>query len=76
MHAQETTDPAITSMREDMNRLRGRLFGALEAVGLPDKQENAVKGLVRTLTYEIQASLEATLRGRGTSDARGTTDHS
>lgn len=49
-------------MRDHMNRLRGRLFGAVEATGMPDKQENAIKGLIRQLTYEAQADLEAALR--------------
>ncbi len=52
----------ITVVREDMNRLRGRLFGAVEALGLPDKQENAIKGLIRQLTYDAQSDLEAVLR--------------
>lgn len=54
-------DP-IAAMRDHMNRLRGRLFGAVEATGMPDKQENAIKGLIRQLTYEAQADLEAALR--------------
>lgn len=54
-------DP-IAAVRDDMNRLRGRLFGALEATGMPVKQENAIKGLVRQLTYDTQANLEAMLR--------------
>lgn len=53
---------AVTVMRRDMNTLRGRLFGAVEAVGLPQKQETAIKGLIRTLTYASQADLEAALR--------------
>lgn len=53
---------AIQCVREDMNRLRGRLFGAVEAAGLPEKQENAIKGLIRQLTYDAQADLEAVLR--------------
>jgi hypothetical protein len=56
------TDRAISVLRTDMNRLRGKLFGAVEAAGLPDKQENALKGLVRQLTYDAQGNLEATLR--------------
>lgn len=56
-------DLAIATVREDMNRLRGRLFGAIEATGMPTKQENATKGLVRHLTYDAQANLEALLRG-------------
>lgn len=57
---------AIDQLREDMNRLRGRLFGAVEAAGLPDKQENALKGLVRSLTYDAQANVESALRREGT----------
>lgn len=55
-------DP-IAVMRDHMNRLRGRLFGAVEATGMPAKQENATKGLIRNLTYDAQADLEAALRG-------------
>lgn len=50
---------------EDLNRLRGRLFQAIEATGMEAKQEEAVKGLVRRLSYDIQADLVATLRLRG-----------
>jgi len=59
-------DAAIKEVREDMNRLRGRLFGAIEATGMPTKQENAFKGLVRQLTYDAQANLEGILRKNGT----------
>lgn len=53
---------AIAAMRDHMNRLRGRLFGAIEATGMPTKQENAAKGLIRNLTYDAQADLESALR--------------
>lgn len=52
----------MRQVREHMNRLRGRLFGAVEATGMPLKQQNAVKGLIRTLTYDLQADLEETLK--------------
>lgn len=58
-------DVAIGVVRDGMNRLRGRLFGAIEVAGLPSKQENAMKGLVRQTTYDIQADLEADLRRNG-----------
>jgi len=45
-----------------MNRLRGVLFSAVEAVGLEAKQENALKGLIRALSYDAQANIEAALR--------------
>jgi hypothetical protein len=53
---------AIGTLRDDMNRLRGRLFQAIEAAGMPTKQETAVKALIRQLTYDAQANLEAALR--------------
>lgn len=56
---------AVAQIREDMNRLRGRLFGAVEAVGLPERQENAIKGFIRQHTYDAQANLEAIVRGKG-----------
>lgn len=58
------SEAAIAQVREDMNRLRGRLFGAIEATGLPEKQENALKSLVRQASYDAQANLESILRGR------------
>jgi hypothetical protein len=57
-------DPTVRQLRDEMNRFRGRMFQAIEAVGLPDKQETALKGVIRHTTYDIQSSLEATLRER------------
>lgn len=62
---------AIEQVREDMNRVRGRLFGAIEAVGLPERQENAIKGLIRHLTYDAQANLESTIRSAMTAADKG-----
>lgn len=58
-------DAAIKSLRGDMNKLRGRLFGAIEVTGMPNQQQNALKGLIRQMTYDAQANLEATLRRNG-----------
>ena len=60
----QITEAAITQVREDFNRLRGRLFGAIEVTGMPEQQQAAFKGLVRQLTYDAQAGLESVLRGR------------
>lgn len=60
-----SSERAIEAVRVDMNRLRGKLFGAIEATGMPTKQEDAVKNLIRHLTYDAQANLEATLRENG-----------
>jgi hypothetical protein len=59
----DQTDRTISVLRTDMNRLRGKLFGAVEAAGLPEKQENALKGLIRQLSYDAQANIESALRG-------------
>lgn len=56
------SDDPVRVMREHMNRLRGRLFGVIEAAGLPERQTNAMKGLVRTTTYDLQADLEESLK--------------
>lgn len=55
-------DPGVLAMREELNRLRGRLFGLVESWGLPERQENACKQLVRSITYDSQAKLERILR--------------
>lgn len=62
--SEPTVDP-IVKVREDYNRLRGRVFEALEATGMPEAQCTAIKRVVRRLTYDSQASLEALLRQRG-----------
>jgi len=54
--------PPVQELRDGMNRLRGGLFSAVEAAGLPLKQENALKGLIRALSYDAQANIEAALR--------------
>lgn len=58
-------EKAVEAVREDMNRLRGRLFGAVEATGMPTKQERAFKGLIRQSTYDAQANLESIIRQNG-----------
>lgn len=57
-------DP-ITSVRTDMDRLRGRLFETVESWGRPEKQENAMKAVIRRVTYDAQSNLEASLREEG-----------
>lgn len=56
------SDLAIQQVREDMNRLRGRMFQLVEALGLAQKQEDALKRCIRTTTYDGQANLESLLR--------------
>lgn len=59
------SEDSIETMRTDMNRLRGKLFQAVESWGRPDVQERAMKGVIRQVTYEAQANLEALLRAPG-----------
>lgn len=54
---------AIQYNREHGNRLRGKLFTVIETMGLRESQENAVKRLIRSTTYDGQADVEASLRG-------------
>ena len=56
------SEPVIQEMREGFNHVRLGLFNAIEACDLPHKQELALKGLIRQLTYDAQGSLEAALR--------------
>lgn len=57
-----SADEALAVVRQKHDKLRGQLFGAIEAVGLPERQENAIKGLIRRVSYEAQAELEAAIR--------------
>jgi hypothetical protein len=67
-----TVGTPIDVNRVHMDRLRGRLFQTIEAVGLPSKQETAIKGLIRQLTYDAQADIESALRR---TDATDTNHH-
>lgn len=51
----------MRELREGMNRLRGRLFGAIEVTGMPEPQQIAMKRLVRQVTYDAQADVESAL---------------
>lgn len=55
----------ISTVRDTMSSLRGRLFMTIEAAGLDDLQETAIKGLIRTATYDAQTTLEAAIRKLG-----------
>jgi hypothetical protein len=61
----EQVGDAFELLREDMDRLRGRLFQLAEAAGMPERQEQAFKGLVRQQTYASQAKLTEILRQNG-----------
>ena len=60
----ETQSEAVDVLRGDFDRMRGRLFELVEATGMPDRQEEAFKRLIRRLTYDSQGAIEAILRGK------------
>jgi hypothetical protein len=60
----------IQELRDGCNRLRGRLFQAVEATGVDERHQTAIKGLIRSLTYDMQAEIEGALRNA----RRGDTD--
>jgi hypothetical protein len=49
-------------VRDEFSRMRAHLFEATEAAGWPSRQEKGWKGVIRTITYDSQASIEAALR--------------
>lgn len=59
---------AIDVVRDEFSRLRRNLFEVIEATGMPKRQEDAWKSVIRTLTYDSQATVEGTLR-RGANGA-------
>ena len=45
------------AVREEMNRHRGKTLGAIEAIGLPERQEKALKQLIKSMSYDSEARL-------------------
>jgi hypothetical protein len=43
-----------TLLAEEFNRIRGRLCGMIEAVGLPERQERGAVSTLKSLTYDAQ----------------------
>jgi hypothetical protein len=59
-------------IRDEFSRMRAHLFEAAEAAGWPTRQEKGWKGVIRTITYDSQSSIEASLR-RAASQRNGGT---
>jgi hypothetical protein len=57
-------DSAVQDVRDEFSRMRAHLFEMIEAGGFAERQETGLKGLIRTITYDSQASVEAALRRR------------
>lgn len=43
-----------TLIREEMNRLRGRLAGLIESWGLPERQERGCINTMKSLSYDSE----------------------
>ena len=57
-----SNDAVIQVIRDEFSRMRAHLFEAAEAAGWPTRQEKGWKGVIRTITNDSQASIEAFLR--------------
>jgi hypothetical protein len=64
----------IQDVRDEFGRMRAHLFEMVEAAGMPQRQEDGFKGLIRTITYDSQATVEAAMR-RGASNHAGHATH-
>lgn len=51
-------DPRIESLvRVEMNRMRGRLAGFIEACGLPERQERSMISTMKSLSYDAEKNI-------------------
>ena len=62
-------DAQIQVVRDEFSALRRKLFEMVEAAGMWPGQEDGFKKVIRTVTYDSQAAVEAALR-RGGNHAR------
>lgn len=53
-HLPEDRYEIIDQLAIEMDRIRGRLLGALEATGLDDRQERGIKATLKALSYDSQ----------------------
>jgi hypothetical protein len=44
-------------VRREMNRLRGRLAGAIESYSFPEKQERGLITLMKQLSYDVENNI-------------------
>jgi hypothetical protein len=48
-------------IREEFNRMRGRLCGLIESWGLPERQERGAINTLKSLSYDSEAVITETL---------------
>ena len=61
-HARHYSDESEAIIARHMDRMRGRLAGAFEAMALPEKQELAIIALMKSLSYDTQDAVLDALR--------------
>lgn len=54
MSGVETSGDLEKVIREEFNRMRGRLCGFIEACGLPEKQERGAISTLKSLSYDSE----------------------
>jgi hypothetical protein len=59
----QNEERALDILNSELNRMRGKLFEVVEATGIPDKQEEAFKRLIRRTSYDSQNLIASALRG-------------
>jgi hypothetical protein len=47
----------VKAVRQEMNRLRGKLAGFIEACSLPERQERGIVTTMKSLSYDAEAAI-------------------
>jgi hypothetical protein len=58
MTDQESSELLLLEIAKYGNRMRGRLAGAIEAVGLDSKREKAIIDMLKGISYDQERSLK------------------
>lgn len=48
----------VPTLKEEMDRIRGRISGLIESWGLPERQERAAIATFKALTYDTQKVIQ------------------
>lgn len=51
------SEEAERALVQEFDRMRGRMLGYFESLGMPDKQEQGAKQTFKSLSYDSQARL-------------------
>ena len=53
------------AIRDEFNRMRGRLCGFIEACGLPERQERGAIATLKSLSYDAENEIVSLVNERG-----------